>query len=388
MALKKISAILLVLVLSLGTAVLPTNVQIDFPISASAANETLSAPKNVKASVTGIGKVTLTWDKVKGADGYRVYMYDSNTKTYNKYKTITGNQIEINVGIKNAIAYKFKIAAVVKSGSSYKVGKASAVVSAVPKYKSGLKMKAASSKASDLNGSWTFYDFSETLKYNQGTKYDPSKIQYDDELYLLKMVVSDGKTAAISNYYLSSENRPAGVWIRFFEIKNNEFNLDGMLDCKTVKYKIYSYGEDKFLFLQWITDGEEETYIFKYENSSDNKTQIKDISKLNGSWTTVDFCDFDFAYSDIYDPDYPQCGDMTFYLKDATIKNGKITFRIFDEASNKTIDGMTATMNKSTINDGNNSKYYVYEINGDVYMYYQWIAGDGYGHFYVLKKDK
>ena len=41
-------------------------------------------------------KITLSWEKVKGAKGYRVYSYDTKKKTYKSLKTLTGTSYTIS----------------------------------------------------------------------------------------------------------------------------------------------------------------------------------------------------------------------------------------------------------------------------------------------------
>ena len=96
--------------------------------SAAASVKTkLAAPGNVKASVSG-SSVTITWNKVTGADKYRVYTYDSASESYKTYKEVTGTSVTVK-GLSSG-TYKFKVAALVKSGSKYTAQVQSAEVSA------------------------------------------------------------------------------------------------------------------------------------------------------------------------------------------------------------------------------------------------------------------
>ncbi len=95
--------------------------------SAQAVKTKLSAPKNVKASASG-SAVTISWNKVSGADKYRIFTYDSASDSYKTYKDVTGLNCKIS-GLK-AGTYKFKVAALVKSGSKYTAQVQSSAVSA------------------------------------------------------------------------------------------------------------------------------------------------------------------------------------------------------------------------------------------------------------------
>lgn len=57
------------------------------------------------------GSITLNWNAVSGASGYRIYKYDENKKTYVSIKTLNGGNITsytVN-GLDNGKFYKFKI---------------------------------------------------------------------------------------------------------------------------------------------------------------------------------------------------------------------------------------------------------------------------------------
>ncbi len=57
--------------------------------------------------------ITLKWNKVTGADGYRVYKYNSKTKKYEKLKDVTGTSLKISK-LKAGTAYKYKVRAYTK----------------------------------------------------------------------------------------------------------------------------------------------------------------------------------------------------------------------------------------------------------------------------------
>lgn len=328
-------------------------------VTAEAADSKLAAPKNIKAAA-GDGKVTLTWEKVNGADAYRVYIYNAETKKYEKCKFVKGEKATVT-GLENGKTYKFKVAAAVKSGKSYKTGTASAAVSAKPK----AEMKEITANKKNLVGVWLFYDISETVTYNKGTKYNPAKVEYDGYEWIPKIQIFNDKEAEIYYY------KEWGIEPYQTEIKNNSFVSDML-----TKYKVYSYGEDKFLLVQLINPDGEYTYVFKYKPAVEKK-QVTDISKFEGSWTATDFCTFDISENDYYDPLNPQWSAEELYVTGAIVKNGKITFQDKDGNWNEIKIG------KNKIGD---DKYYVYEIDGSMYMYFQWSNGDGNNHFYVLKK--
>lgn len=99
--------------------------------SKSSTASTLAAPTGIKASKTST-KITLSWNAVKGADSYRVYMYDPSTDEYEQYKDVSDTKCTIS-GLKSGATYKFKIAALKKTNGKYKAGKRSKTVSVTTK---------------------------------------------------------------------------------------------------------------------------------------------------------------------------------------------------------------------------------------------------------------
>jgi len=70
------------------------------------------APKvtgKVTASQTA-SSITLKWNMVTGADGYRVYKYNTKTKKYEKVKDVTDRSIKVT-GLNSGATYKFKVKA-------------------------------------------------------------------------------------------------------------------------------------------------------------------------------------------------------------------------------------------------------------------------------------
>ena len=95
-----------------------------FCVTAEAASK-LGAPENIAASVSGT-TVKLKWDKVKGADAYRVFRYNSKTRKYESVKTSAKNSASIK-GLA-AGTHKFRVAALVKKNGKYSVQTKSAPI--------------------------------------------------------------------------------------------------------------------------------------------------------------------------------------------------------------------------------------------------------------------
>jgi len=89
--------------------------------------------------------ITLSWSKHARASGYRIYKYDSKSKTYKKYKDVKGTSLKISK-LKGNTTYKFKIAAYRTSGSKTVIGTQSKVLSVKTKNKQ-VNLKSAKSNS-------------------------------------------------------------------------------------------------------------------------------------------------------------------------------------------------------------------------------------------------
>lgn len=75
----------------------------------------LDEPGVIKTSVNS-SAVTLKWNKVDGATGYRVYIYDAKAKSYKALVTTSKNSYKVT-GLNSATTYRFAVKAYVKTVS-------------------------------------------------------------------------------------------------------------------------------------------------------------------------------------------------------------------------------------------------------------------------------
>ncbi len=115
---KKILSVLLALTMLTVPAVADTNTEAPLSITAEAASTKLAKP-TVKTSVKD-GKITLSWNKVSGAEAYGVYKYNASTKKYEKVKITSKTKITINV--KKSGTYKYRVYSLDKVDGKYKKG--------------------------------------------------------------------------------------------------------------------------------------------------------------------------------------------------------------------------------------------------------------------------
>ena len=112
---KKITKLFLTLAITVFATLLMTIVS--KPEIGNAATK-LSAPK-ITGTVSSEKTITISWKAVKGADGYKIYKYNSSKKKYKECGSVDADSpcfFEVT-GLKSGKTYKFKVAAYVeKSG--------------------------------------------------------------------------------------------------------------------------------------------------------------------------------------------------------------------------------------------------------------------------------
>ena len=96
-----------------------------------ASSDRSAAPSGFKCSGT-TDSITLRWDKTEGADAYAVYMYNSETGKYEKYKTVKSEKCTVS-GLSSNTAYKFKITSLYSVNGKYKKGETSKAILAATK---------------------------------------------------------------------------------------------------------------------------------------------------------------------------------------------------------------------------------------------------------------
>ncbi len=100
-----------------------------FSVTATAASAatTLTKVKNVAVTSVDDDEINLKWSKVKGADGYQVYVRKGNSGSWKKAETTKKNYAEVE-DLKGAQAYSIKVRAYDKQSGKTVYGSFSAVL--------------------------------------------------------------------------------------------------------------------------------------------------------------------------------------------------------------------------------------------------------------------
>ncbi len=127
-----------------------------------------AAPKKISSTET-TSRITLSWSKVTGADGYRIYKYNTKTKKYVFIDSVKGERKYKVKNLKPGRTYKFKVRAYTKDEGLI-LGKLSAVYETATETKAPvLKSVKAKSKAK-VTLKWSNVDYETGYQLYYSTK--------------------------------------------------------------------------------------------------------------------------------------------------------------------------------------------------------------------------
>ena len=150
------------------------------PMSVAANAKAISSPAKsagLKATASGDGQITLTWDKTNGATQYNVYRYRGDVKQY-VYLGTSYTQTYIAKNLAGGTSYYFKVMAVIKSNGLTLTGPMSDAVNtkavSAPAVPSGIKVNATGE--GELTLTWN--------KTSGATQYNVYRYRGDTKQYV------------------------------------------------------------------------------------------------------------------------------------------------------------------------------------------------------------
>lgn len=227
----------------------------------SEAASKLNAPKiTTKSSTTNT--ITLKWNAVSGASGYRLYKYDASAKKYTLFKTLSKTNCKIT-GVVSGVTYKFRLAAYVEKNGKKTNQTFTDVIKVTAKKLSAPSNIAASEDSGKINLTWNAVSGANSYRIY---KYDDSSKkfeQYKDVTgtsYSFTEVEAGKtykfKTAALvkngSSYVAQSLSSEVCVTIaaKKAELKTADFTV---YDADGNKHKLSDYAGKPIIVNIWAT---------------------------------------------------------------------------------------------------------------------------------------
>lgn len=327
---KKRRILAAVLAAVMSATVLPEITPLpSFSITASAASK-LAAPESFAYSATE-NSITLKWSKVSGADAYRVFMFNSDTDEYEKYKNVTKTSCKIS-DLSAGKTYKFKVAALVEKNGKYvlqtKSDKLTAKTESAEKLSAPTGIKASVSKTK-IKLTWNAVDGADA--YNV-YKYNSSSDEYEKykrvsgtscnvknlksgtkyKFKVAAVVESDGKYVAQTKSKAVSATTKSGMRTEpaEFELpKRGAKKSDVLQDCGIANYKYLSDSDSYYGEILYF--GIESRIVLNFD---ENDTLLCFLISTPLSYSNFKTCRelTKDAYGDNYTLDYDSNGDLCY----------------------------------------------------------------------------
>ena len=264
---KKISYKIIIAIALLFIALIPN--------FSNAAKVSVKKVSKIWVSSTTSSQAKVKWKKVKGAKGYKVYIYNYSKKKYQLYATTSKTNIKVK-NLKSSEKYKFRVRAYKKKkGKNYYGDYSSSVVTATkPDQVKKLKVKGQSDSTISLK--WDKVKRATSYKvyvYNESTnKYDFKQSTSKKSITLTGMNPAKNYKIKVRAYKKVDGKKYYGKYSQVIEAKTTPSKVTGV--------KEYDYSLNS-VSLSWDNMSSDATYkIYKY-NSSNNSYESLGTTKNN-----------------------------------------------------------------------------------------------------------
>ena len=177
--------------------------------------------KNLKMSKSTTSSITLKWDKVSNASGYKIYRYNKSTKKYALLKNVKGKTSYTNSKLNAGNTYRYYVVAYkIVDGTTYEGAKSSVVSACTTPKRVKFTLKAKGNKivkiywnkVSGATGYYVYYKQKGTSKWIKAANLSKKKISFTkknlkkNKKYSIKVVAyrRAGSTVAKSTSYIKT----------------------------------------------------------------------------------------------------------------------------------------------------------------------------------------
>ncbi len=286
--------------------------------------QAVPAAPSLSASAVTSTSVSLKWAAVENAEGYKLYQYNANTKSYESIKSVAATVTESKVkSLKSATEYTFKVSAYNSAGESVLSNSvarltlpAKAVISSVKtaKQKATVKIK----KQTPADGFTVYMATSKNGKYKKlgdtaKNKYTVKKLKNKKKKYYFKVRAYKtyngkkiyGDYSSVKSEYVYRYVKTDAAGSVMSEAKFASEKLRGVKKNKYVKlikksghwYKVEYKGETGFVYNRVIKN---KSNISRAKVNKDNYTVFLDdliFERGNSIKTCFDYVKYNMTYS-------------------------------------------------------------------------------------------
>ncbi len=272
-------------------------------ISASAASDFSSEKVSVKSSYSATeNSVTISWEKVSGATGYRIYRYDKTKGKYVKIKTIKDSTVlsYTDSKLKSAVRYSYKVKAYKKSNGKNTWTKASDVKYTATKPKKAPEITSVSDSGTKVTVEWKKVTGSGYQLYmSLGTENEYVKIA------TINKASTTSYTVDLSDYYYEyymlngvkfkirafKTDEAGGMVKTKCDVSDNCYPISVIKECFSDGISIFKTAEKgsrNLTYKIYNTQGESTTKTTGYISDTD-KAILKAFAKehFKSSWSSA-----------------------------------------------------------------------------------------------------
>lgn len=241
---------------------------VETPVAPASAELTKSqvkaiTPKNVKAASCSYTKIKVTWDKIEGVDGYKVYRATKKSGKYSLVRTTTSANTTsyINTGRTTGKTYYYKVRGYKKFGKTTYYTKYSAVRSTYARPNKAVITRVYLPKDEHVKVTWN--------KVSEASGYQVYRKRTDKSTWKLFKSVSS-KTTAVIDELLGKATYPWGKdGPKVYDMSDLDHNWEYKVRAyKTVnEKKVYGLFSNPVRFVpEWTIDEVYDT-VWKYIES-------------------------------------------------------------------------------------------------------------------------
>lgn len=216
-------------------------------------SDKLAAPTGLTASARTQKTVTLKWNTVKGADGYRVYKYNVSKGKFLKYKDVTKATCKVS-GLKAGATYKFMVASLVMKNGKYVVQNKSTEYSAATSVKSsGSNSNKNNTYVTDgtyvIPGNFSTPDMGSSIKKAIATtkigyyKMESNPFSANGKICIGKTIYA-GQSCGLALYF----NRDGLLYEYMIKVPSTYYQFLDAVDVTKKNYNYDYYYDDGFYF--------------------------------------------------------------------------------------------------------------------------------------------
>ena len=254
---------------------------------------------NLKATAQSDTMITLSWDKVTRASGYKVYAYNTSTKKYEEKASVSKNSAKITE-LTQAKTYKIKVRAYKTVNKKNYYGAYSKVITTFTKPTKVIELKVSNASINSINLTWNKVSGAtgyQVYKYNSSSKkYEYQGETKENKFYISNLNSATGYNFKVRAYITYNNTKYYGAYSEVLDtatypnkvlgLKVTEVTTDSIeIEWNRVEeaggYEVYVYRESGQAFKKYQATRKTTMKITDLEAAKFYKIYVKAYATIN-----------------------------------------------------------------------------------------------------------